>query len=62
MTTQMKLPANVYPNRRAARDGLETQPFTLACRARHVIVPVYERNLIGEKTRARPIGYAWKLA
>lgn len=51
----------VYPSQKVAREMLNLQPFTLECRARHEIVPVYARNLLGEKTSASPIGYAYRL-
>lgn len=51
----------VYPSIQAARDALNSQPFTLQCRARHEIVPVFERNLLGEKIHPRPIGYCYRL-
>ena len=52
---------NVYQTRTIARDMLNQQPFTQACRARHIIVPVYDRNLLGEKVSEKPIGYAYRL-
>lgn len=51
----------VYPSRHVAREMLNQQPFTIKCRARHEIVPVYARNLLGEKTSDKPIGYAYRL-
>lgn len=50
-----------YPTKQAARDALNSQPFTAQCRARHVVVPVYERNLLGEKIKPQPIGYSYRL-
>ena len=38
----------MWTTRQEAKDNLEQQPFTLACRARHIIVPCYARNLLGE--------------
>jgi hypothetical protein len=55
------LPQNVYRSARIARDMLNQQPFTLECRARHEIVPVFERNLLGEKVGSKPIGYGYRL-
>ena len=52
---------SVYKTKQQARDALNTQPFTLACRNRHEIVPVYARNLLGEIENPRPIGYAYRL-
>ena len=52
----------IYKTRKHAQDALESQPFTLACRARHIVVPCYARNLLGEKIHNRPIGYCYKLA
>jgi len=51
----------IYKTRQQAIDALNSQPFTLSCRARHVVVPVYERNLLGEKTSLKPIGYGYRL-
>lgn len=51
----------VYPSKRKAREMLNQQPFTAACRARHEIIPVYERNLLGEKISDRPVGYSYRL-
>jgi hypothetical protein len=51
----------VHPTRQAASEALHNQPFTAQCRDRHVVVPVYARNLLGEKIKARPIGYAYRL-
>jgi outer membrane lipoprotein-sorting protein len=53
--------ANVYKTKQQAQDALNSQPFTLLCRLRHSIVPVYERNLLGEKTSPKPIGYGYRL-
>ena len=50
-----------YKTKQQAIDALNSQPFTLACRARHEIVPVYARNLLGEKTSPKPIGYGYRL-
>lgn len=51
----------ICKTRKQAMDMLNQQPFTLACRARHIIVPCYARNLLGEKTSPKPIGYAYRL-
>lgn len=51
----------VYPSKKKAREMLNQQPFTAACRARHEIAPVYERNLLGEKISDRPVGYCYRL-
>jgi hypothetical protein len=51
----------IYKTRQQAIDALSSQPFTLSCRARHIVVPVYERNLLGEKTSPKPIGYGYRL-
>lgn len=51
----------IYKTAAAARDALNSQPFTLACRARHEIVPVYKRNLLGEIESPQPIGYGYRL-
>lgn len=51
----------ICKTRKQAVDMLNQQPFTLACRARHIIVPCYARNLLGEKTSPKPIGYAYRL-
>ena len=53
--------ARTYPTKAAARDALNGEPFTLKGRARHEIVPVYERNLLGEITNPRPVGYGYRL-
>lgn len=50
-----------YKTKQQAIDALNSQPFNLACRARHEIVPVYARNLLGEKTSPKPIGYGYRL-
>jgi hypothetical protein len=55
------LPMNVYKTKTQAIDALNSQPFTIACKARHEIVPVYKRNLLGEKESAKPIGYGYRL-
>lgn len=52
----------VHKTKQQAIDALNSQPFTLACRARHVIVPVYQRNILGEKESDKPVGYCYKLA
>jgi hypothetical protein len=52
---------SIYKTKEQARDALNSQPFTLLCRLRHSIVPVYKRNLLGEKTSPRPIGYGYRL-
>ena len=51
----------IYKTKTAARDALNSQPFTLDCRARHEIVPVYKRNLLGEIESPQPIGYGYRL-
>jgi hypothetical protein len=51
----------IHKTKRAATDALNNQPFTAECRARHIVVPIFERNLLGEKTKARPIGYGYRL-
>jgi len=51
----------VFKTRQQAHDALNQQPFTAACRARHIIVPVFARNLLGEKTSEKPIGYGYRL-
>jgi hypothetical protein len=50
-----------YKTKKQAIDAFNSQPFTLACRARHEIVPVYATNLLGEKTSPKPIGYCYRL-
>ena len=52
----------IYKTKQKAIDALNSQPFTLACRARHKIVPCYRRNLLGEILDTKPIGYAYVLA
>jgi hypothetical protein len=52
---------NVYKTKQKAIDALNTQPFTIECRARHEIVPVYQRNLLGEINQPKPIGYGYRL-
>lgn len=51
----------VWATQQQARDVLNQQPFTKALRARHVVVPVFERNLLGEKVSERPIGWCYRL-
>lgn len=51
----------MYPTKQQARDALNQQPFTLECRARHIVVPCFERNLLGEVTNPKPIGYGYRL-
>ena len=51
----------IYKTKKQAIDALNSEPFTLACRARHEIVPVYARNLLGEKIHDKPIGYGYRL-
>ena len=51
----------VYPSIAKARDALNEQPFTLECRARHEIVPVFDRDLLGEKVSEKPIGFGYRL-
>ena len=51
----------IYKTKKQATDALNSQPFTLDCRARHEIVPVYARNLLGEKIHDKPIGYGYRL-
>ena len=53
--------STIYKTRQRAIDALNSQPFTLACRARHKIVPVYARNFLGEKIDPKPIGYSYRL-
>ncbi len=52
---------SVYKTKRQAIDALNSQPFTIECRARHEIVPVYQRNILGEKESEKPIGYGYRL-
>jgi hypothetical protein len=52
---------SIFKTKRQATDALNNQPFTLACRARHEIVPVYKRNLLGEKESEKPIGFGYRL-
>jgi hypothetical protein len=52
---------SIFKTKRQAIDALNNQPFTLACRARHEIVPVYKRNLLGEKELEKPIGFGYRL-
>ena len=51
----------MYKTKQAALDALNQQPFTLQCRARHIIVPCFSRNLLGEVQDPRPVGYAYRL-
>jgi hypothetical protein len=51
----------IYETKQKAIDAFNSQPFTLACRLRHEIVPIYARNLLGEKTDPKPIGYGYRL-
>lgn len=51
----------IYKTRQQAREALCGQPFTLECRARHIVVPCYARNLLGEKVSPKPIGYSYRL-
>lgn len=52
----------MYPTKKAATDALNGQPFTLSCRARHIVVPVYERDILGNRTqRKAPIGWGYRL-
>ena len=51
----------IYPSRKVARDMLYQQPFTQRCRDRHEIVPVFDRNLLGEKLSELPIGWTYRL-
>lgn len=51
----------IYKTKKQAQTALYSQPFTLTGRARHEIVPVYTRNLLGEKTHDKPIGYGYRL-
>lgn len=50
-----------YRTKAAAREALNAQPFTTACRARHELAPIYDRNLLGEIVNPRPIGYGYRL-
>lgn len=51
----------VWKTKRMANEALKQQPFTIECRARHIVVPVYERNVLGEKVSEKPIGYCFRL-
>lgn len=51
----------IYKTRMQAINALNSQPFTMACKLRHIIVPCYARNLLGEKINPKPIGYAYRL-
>lgn len=52
---------SVYKTKKQAKEMLEQQPLTLAYRARHIIVPVYKRDLLGDKLSDTPIGYGYRL-
>jgi hypothetical protein len=51
----------VFKTKNKAIEALNNQPFTVNCRARHEIVPVYKRNLLGEIESTKPIGYGYRL-
>jgi hypothetical protein len=52
---------SIFKTKRQAIDALNNQPFTVDCRSRHEIVPVYKRNLLGEKESEKPIGFGYRL-
>jgi len=52
----------VWATKSMAKSALNQQPFTAACRARHEVVPVYETNLLGERTSQWPLGWGYRLA
>lgn len=52
---------SIFKTKKQAINALNNQPFTIACRLRHEIVPVYKRNLLGEKESEKPIGFGYRL-
>ena len=51
----------MYESKAQAQNALNQQPFTIECRNRHIIVPCFKRNLLGEVISAKPIGYTYRL-